>query len=140
MQNFESIAKKLFRRIVLRLVVSVTAQVFGPNAQLIDAQCSQLDDGKELPVPGGCGKRRIAVQIRPNGIIFIGLFLSREGVTEDCLTEAARWRQTLLAEIRTLDEHEDLEGWVGKHVRVFVSRKDDERSEAEPLITAEADI
>ncbi|OHA08237.1 MAG: hypothetical protein A3B37_03325 [Candidatus Sungbacteria bacterium RIFCSPLOWO2_01_FULL_59_16] len=136
-QNFETIAKKLFRLVILRLVVSVTALVFGPNAKPADAQCSELDDGKELPVADGCGKRRVAVQTRPNGIVFVGLFLSEEGTTRGCLAEAARWRQMLLDEIRALDEREGLGGWAEEHVRVFVSQKNDERSEVKPLITAD---
>ena len=139
MQKFEIIAQKLFRLVVLRLVVIVTERVFGPNAKPADAQCSELDEGRELPIPGGCGKRRIAVQVRPNGTVFVGLFLSEEGVTKDCLTEAARWRRTLLNKVRELDEREDLGGWVTERVRVFVSRNDNERSEAEPLITADAE-
>ena len=104
MQKFEIIAQKLFRLVVLRLVVIVTERVFGPNAKPADAQCSELDEGRELPIPGGCGKRRIAVQVRQNGTVFVGLFLSEEGVTKDCLTEAARWRRTLLNKVRELDE------------------------------------
>lgn len=139
MKQIAPIAEKLFRLIVLRLVVGVTARIFGPSAESADAQCVALDHGRELSVPGGCGKRRIAIQTKPNGIIYVGFFVSQEGITENCLAEAARWRQMLLNEVRALDECEDLGGWAVGRVRVFVSRKDNERSEAEPLITIEAE-
>lgn len=130
----EAIAKKLFRLVILPIIVAVTDRVFGPNVQSADIRCAELDKGKDLPIPGGCGKRRIAVQARPGGNVFAGLFLTQEGLTPIGIEDARQWREALLEEVQAFDEREGLNGWATGHFRAFVARKDDDHSPPEILI------